>query len=121
LADLRDHAEAYAELLAAESEDALAEGQARLLWAALAGASGLVACLLGGVGLMLWGALPEPAPGAAPAGLARWLLWATPLPPLAVCLGTIARLWLHKPKPAFAMFRQHIAADLQIVLQKDKA
>jgi hypothetical protein len=120
-AGLKGHAQAYAELAAAEWEDAVAQRQTRLLWAVLAGASGLVACLLGGVALMLWGVLPEPAQGSVNAGVARWLLWATPLPPLALCIGALFRLSRHPPTPAFALLRQHIEADLQLVLPKDDA
>jgi len=118
---LQSHVQAYAELVAAELDDAIAERKARLLWGVLGGMSGALAVMLGGVGLMLWGALPEPPAASASAPVARWLLWATPLPPLALALVALVRLKLHQAKPPFATLKEHLALDLDVLLPKDPA
>ncbi len=80
---LANHAGAYAELAAASAREVLAEWQVRMLgWALLA--AGLLLCLtLGGVALMLHGAVASPP--------MPWLLWAVPLAPALLAL---AGWWL---------------------------
>jgi cytochrome bd-type quinol oxidase subunit 2 len=78
-AALAEHAEAYAQLAAAEAGDVLAAKlRLALLWAsALCGVA--VAAVLGGVAWMLAALQPE---AAAP----PWPLWAAPALPLALAL-----------------------------------
>ena len=72
---LAEHAQAYAELLAAELPRATAAWKRQALLNGLAWLGLLATLLLGGVALMLWAALPAAAMPAA------WLLIAVPLLP----------------------------------------
>ena len=75
---LADHASAYAELAVVSAREAISDWQVRLVGWALLGA-GLLLCLaLGGVALMLHGAVASPR--------VPWLLWAVPLAPAALAL-----------------------------------
>jgi hypothetical protein len=70
---LADHAEAYAELLAAEMTRAVQAWRQRLLLYAGALCGLAVGAVLAGVACMLWAALPDLAANAA------WVLVAVPL------------------------------------------
>jgi hypothetical protein len=107
---LLGHAQAYAELLAAESEDAWATWRLRCIWGAVALLAGLLGLALGGVALMLWACLPEPF-AATPPGSPRWLLWATPLLPLCVSAAAVLRLSLERRVAPFAALRLQSRAD----------
>jgi hypothetical protein len=82
---LAEHAQAYAELVAAELPRARSAWKRQALLSALALLGLLAALLLGGVALMLWAALPlAPMPGP-------WLLIAVPLlPAIAGAAGWMA-------------------------------
>ncbi len=107
-AALAEHAEAYAQLAAAEAGDALAAAvRLALLWAlALCGLA--LAALLAGVALML-AALHVPAASPAP-----WPLWAVPALPLLLALAAVwaARRHAGAAGPAhFAVLRAQWQID----------
>jgi hypothetical protein len=104
---LANHASAYAELALDNARDVVADWQLRLVgWALLA--SGVLLCLiLGGVALMLYGAV-----AAAPT---PWLLWAVPLAPLSIALWGA---WLARRPGAprrGASVAQQFEADLSLL------
>lgn len=110
LPTLAEHAEAYAELAAEELATATRQWSLRLaaLVASLVG--GALALGLGGVGLMLWAALP-----AEPQGPARWLLWAVPL--AVFCMAAIAAWFangLPRAKP-FVELRSQWRQDMALM------
>jgi hypothetical protein len=104
---LATHASAYAELALDNARDVVADWQLRLVgWALLAG--GLLLCMiLGGVALMLHGAVAAPP--------TPWLLWAVPLVPL---LPALIGAWLAR-RPAAprggASVAQQFEADLTLL------
>ncbi len=108
---LVEHARAYAELVSAQT------GQAMSGWRrqAVLGALGLcllgVAAVLGGVALMLWAMLP-----AVP-GQATWALLAVPLPPLVASLACLAAARRTAEGDAFALVREQVLADLAMLRQ----
>jgi len=110
---LVEHARAYAELVSAQT------GQAVSAWRrqAVLGALGLcllgVAAVLGGVALMLWAMLP-----AAP-GQAAWALLAVPLPPLVAALACLAAARRSAEGDAFALVREQVLADLAMLRQAE--
>jgi hypothetical protein len=104
---LAHHASAYAELAVDNARAVVADWQWRLVgWALLAG--GLLLCMvLGGVALMLYGAVAAPP--------TPWLLWAVPLAPLLLALigGWLAR-WPGAPRRG-ASVAQQFEADLSLL------
>lgn len=106
---LAEHAEAYAELAAAEIDSASATLKRRALMGALALASGGVGIVLAGIAIMLWAVTPEVEIRAP------WVLWATPLVPLlaAVLCGLSARN--KDALPAFHNFREQLKADIAML------
>lgn len=104
---LANHASAYAGLALDNARDVVADWQWRLVgWALLAG--GLSLCLiLGGVALMLYGAVAAPP--------TPWLLWAVPLTPLLIAL---IGAWLARRPGAprrGASVAQQFEADLSLL------
>lgn len=106
---LADHADAYAELAAAEFGDAAGGWRRSLvLGAATVCALGVAACLAG-VALMLWAVTPVLPPHAA------WLLWATPALPLALAVATlVAQRWPRRAEP-FVTLRQQLQLDMAML------
>jgi hypothetical protein len=108
---LVEHARAYAELVSAQT------GRAMSAWRrqAVLGALGLcllgVAVVLGGVALMLWAMLPV-VPGQA-----VWALLAVPLPPLIVAGACLAAARRSSDGDAFALVREQVLADLNMLKQ----
>lgn len=112
---LVEHARAYGELVSAQT------GQAVSAWRrqAVLGALGLcllgMAGVLGGVALMLWAMLP-----AAP-GQAVWALLAVPLPPLLAAVMCLAAARRGSDGDAFALVREQVLADLNMLKQAGAA
>jgi sterol desaturase/sphingolipid hydroxylase (fatty acid hydroxylase superfamily) len=106
---LADHLSAYADLSAAEWDDATAACRRALLMACLAVCALVVAVALAGVALMLWAVTPGLAMDRA------WLLLATP------GLLFAAALWcwlMHRRAlrgPWFATLREQLGADLLLL------
>lgn len=108
---LGEHAEAYAELIAAETAGASANLKRRVVLMALATCGIGVGTVLVGVALMLWAVMP---PGPAPAA---WALIAVPLPPFLLafaCLWVARNLGKHT---AFSDLRRQLAADVALFSQ----
>ena len=109
---LVEHAQAYAELVSAQTTQVCAAWKRQ----ALQGAVGL--CLLGvggvlaGVALMLWAVLAV-APGPA-----LWVLVAVPLVPLSGALGCLAAARRPAEGDAFAGVREQLQADLAMLRQE---
>ncbi len=107
---LAEHASAYAELAAVEIGSASAAWQRRALLKVLALCCGLIALVLAGVALMLWGTLPlaqMPAP---------WVLWATPGALALLALGCwLAGLASPAPGGNFIGLRRQWQADLSLL------
>jgi hypothetical protein len=112
---LAEHAEAYADLAAAEFGDAAgAWRRAALLGAATVCALG-VAATLAGVALMLWAVMPTLPPQTA------WLLWATPALPLAAAgLGAGALRWRRRAE-AFVVLREQLQLDMALLRAMERA
>jgi len=110
---LVEHARAYAELVSAQTGQALGAWRRQ----AVIGALGLcllgVATVLGGVALMLWAMLP-----AVP-GQAAWVLLAVPLPPLIVALACLVAARRTTDGNAFALVREQMLADLAMLRQAE--
>jgi hypothetical protein len=108
---LADHAQAYGELVAAESSKALAAWKRQVMLNAVALCCMGVAAVLAGVALMLWAVVPE-AHVYAP-----WALIAVPLPPVAVALWCLAAARAKGEGSAFDSVRRQIKADF--VMMRD--
>lgn len=108
---LVEHARAYAELVSAQTGQALAAWRRQ----AVIGALGLcllgVAAVLGGVALMLWAMLP------AVQGQIAWVLLAVPMPPLVFALACLAVARRTADSDAFALVREQVLADLAMLRQ----
>jgi uncharacterized membrane protein YqjE len=108
---LVEHADAYAELAAAEFGEASThlKRQALLHAAALCGLG--VATVLGGVALMLWAVTPA-AQIHTP-----WLLGGVPLLPAAAALACALAARRARRKEAFPAVRRQVRADI-VMLQE---
>lgn len=107
---LADHAEAYAELVAAEVAHVSATWKRRSLLYALALCCLAVGAVLAGVALMLWAVTP------AASMHAPWALIAAPVVPVALalwCLLAAARSKGHAS--GFDNIRQQMKADLAML------
>jgi uncharacterized membrane protein len=106
---LAEHAEAYAELAAAEFDDAAAS------WRRSVGLSALTLCALSvggalaGVALMLWAVTPVLPERTA------WVLLATPAVPLLLALAGVVAQRLARRQALFAVLRQQVQADLLLL------
>ena len=106
---LAEHAEAYAELAAAEAgAAALAARRSVILAATVFGGLGLSA-VLGGVALMLWAALPS-LPSAT-----AWVLWAVPALPLSVAILALLVKQSGSDEGSFVLLRQQLQADMALL------
>jgi hypothetical protein len=112
---LAEHAQGYAELLAAEFGQVSAIWKRRALLNAIALCCLGVAAILAGVALMLWAVSP------AAAIRAPWALLVAPLIPCAVALGCLALDRVAGGTAAFASVRQQVQADLVMLRQADAA
>ena len=106
---LADHAEAYVDLIGDEIGTASSQWKRRVALNALSLCLGGAGVVLGGVALMLWGALP-------PAGMqAPWALIAAPAVPLLAAIGC----WLVGRAPsaagAFDNVRRQMHADVAML------
>ena len=110
---LLEHLEAYGELISAEAAHASAGWKRSALLNAVALLLLLVGVLLGGVAVMLWGAIPR-GQMQAPA-----VLLLVPIPPIvlaALCL-VVAR---QSPVGgAFEQLRRQIKADMALLREAD--
>lgn len=110
---LAGHAEAYAELVAAEIGTVSALWKRRALLNAVALCCLGVAAVLAGVALMLWAVIPQ-ADVQAP-----WALAVAPLLPLAAALLCLMAARLRGEAGGFDKLRQQVKAD--IVMLRDVA
>jgi hypothetical protein len=108
---LGEHAEAYADLLAAEVGRIGTDWKRRALLNAVALCSLGVAAVLAGVALMLWSVIP------AAQILAPWALVCAPLAPAVLAVACLLAL----PRadaaggPAFASLRRQLQADMALL------
>ena len=106
---LAEHAQAYAELMAAELPRATAAWKRQALLNGLALLGLQAALLLGGVALMLWAALPlssMPTP---------WLLIAVPLLPAIAGIACLAAARSGVERNLLGELRQQVDADLEML------
>ena len=106
---LAEHAQAYAELVAAELPRATAAWKRQALLNGLALLSLLASLLLGGVALMLWAALPAAAMPAA------WLLIAVPLLPALAGIACLIAARSGTEAHLLGDLRQQLGADAKIL------
>jgi hypothetical protein len=105
---LAEHAQAYAELAAAQIAAVSADWKQRALLVALAAGGLLVAAILGGVAVLLWSVT------AAPQSASHWILAATPAVPAAVAAACLVALRLRHPRASANALRQQFDADLLV-------
>ena len=108
---MAEHFGAYAELAAAEASEAAALWRGRLLWSVATGAFVLLALMLGGVSLLLLGALPResmPAP---------WLLALVPLLALALAAACWITLRSRPVAAPFAHLRRQVGVDAALMAE----
>jgi peptidoglycan/LPS O-acetylase OafA/YrhL len=106
---LADHAQAYAELLAAELPRTALRWKRQALLKALALVGLLASLLLGGMALLLWAALPGlsmPQP---------WLLIVVPLLPAAGAIVCLVAASARAEGPAPGSLQQQFSADLAML------
>lgn len=106
---LAEHAQAYAELVAAELPRASAALKRQALLNGLALLGLLATLLLGGVALMLWAALPAAAMPTA------WLLIAVPLLPAAGTVACLIAAPSSVERKLLCDLRQQLGADLKML------
>jgi cytochrome bd-type quinol oxidase subunit 2 len=106
---LAEHAQAYAELLAAEITQASAAWKRRAILLAAALCCLGVAAVLAGVALMLWAVVAE--------GDIRspWALIVTPLLPLAAALICLITARAQDEREALASLRLQVSADMAML------
>ncbi|MES2958893.1 MAG: hypothetical protein V4792_11930 [Pseudomonadota bacterium] len=106
---LADHAQAYADLLADEVPRAAMLFKRKALLSVLCALGLLLALMLGGVALLLWGALPGSSMNAP------WLLWAVPLLPLLVALVAFMISRAGEQEAGRSELRQQLSADMALL------
>lgn len=106
---LAEHAQAYADLVAAELPLASAAWKRQALLNGLALVSLFAALLLGGTALMLWATLPR-APMPEP-----WLLIAVPLLPAIAGAACLMAARSTAGGPMLGNLRQQLGADLAML------
>lgn len=107
---LAQHAQAYAELVAAEIGGVSAVWKRRVMLNGLAVCCLGVAAVLAGVSLMLWAVIPAPQIHAV------WALFAAPLVPLAFAAGCLlAARERADSGAAFERIREQVKADLTML------
>lgn len=105
---LAEHAQAYAELVTAETLKFAAAWKRQVLLKALALGGLALALLLAGVALLLWASLPT-------APRAPWVLIVVPLLPLACALGCWLAAREQRGEPPFVGVRRQFEADKQLL------
>jgi hypothetical protein len=105
---LAEHAQAYAELAAAQIAAVSADWKQRALLVALAAGGLLVAATLGGVAVLLWSVT------AAPQSASHWVLVTTPAVPAAVAVACLVALRLRRPRGSANALRKQFEADLLV-------
>lgn len=103
---LADHAEAYAELMAAEIGDVSAIWKRRAVLNAVALCCLTAAAILAGVALMLWAVIPSGHLQVP------WALIVAPLLPVAAALWCLMAARGHGERRAFENLRRQLAADM---------
>lgn len=106
---LADHAEAYAELVAAEIGSVSAAWKRRAMLNAVALCCLGVAAVLAGVALMLWAVIP-----AAPVQ-ALWVLIAVPLVPMAMAVWCVLAAQPQGDDGPFDNVRRQVKADMAML------
>lgn len=106
---LADHAQAYADLAAAEFAAASLLWRRRMLLNTVALCSLCVAVVLAGVAVMLWSMLPQAPPDAL------WTLIVVPLCPLLLAVGCLAAARAGSAGESFAGMRAQLLADLALL------
>jgi uncharacterized membrane protein YqjE len=112
---LAEHAEAYAELAAAELSDAADAARRGLILGVLTLCLLMLALGLTGVSVMLWAVTPELTDRAL------WALLATPAVPLVAALATALMQQLASGSKPFKVLREQLHADLQLLKQSGAA
>lgn len=106
---LADHAEAYAELVAAEIGSVSAAWKRRAMLNAVALCCLGVAVVLAGVALMLWAVIP-----AAPVQ-ALWVLIAVPLVPMVMAVWCVLAAQPQGDDGPFDNVRRQVKADMAML------
>lgn len=106
---LADHAEAYAELVAAEIGSVSAAWKRRAMLNAVALCCLGVAAVLAGVALMLWAVIP-----AAPVQ-ALWVLIAVPLVPMVMAVWCVLAAQPQGDDGPFDNVRRQVKADMAML------
>lgn len=106
---LADHAQAYAELAAADIDEVSAAWKRQVRLAAVALCSLCVAAVLAGVGLMLWAVVPA-AQVHSP-----WVLWLVPLLPVALAIGCLVLARGAGGTRPFLNLKQQLHADMAML------
>lgn len=106
---LADHVQGYADLIAADFDDASTAFTRRAILGGAALMGALVAALLTGVALLLWAVVP------ATQIHAPWLLVVVPLVPLAACVACLLALRGGSPAGAFDNLRRQARADMAML------
>lgn len=106
---LADHAQAYADLIAADFDEASTALTRRVILGGAALTGALVAVLLTGVALLLWAVVP------ATQIHAPWILVVVPLVPLAACLVCLVAMRGGSPAGAFDNLRRQARADMDML------
>jgi uncharacterized membrane protein YqjE len=112
---LAEHAEAYAELAAAEFSDAAGAARRALILGVLSLCLVLLALGLAGVSVMLWAVTPVLTERAL------WGLLATPAVPLVSALALLLMQQLASGSKPFNVLRQQLQADMKLLRQTGAA
>jgi hypothetical protein len=112
---LAEHAEAYAEMVAAEIGSVSTAWKRRALLNAVALCCLGVAAVLAGVALMLWAVIP-PADIQAP-----WALVAAPLAPIAAAAACLWAARMGGELSGFDKLRQQVKADIVMLREVSTA
>lgn len=106
---LADHAQAYADLAAAEFATASLRWRRRALLRTIAACSLCIAAALAGVAVMLWSVSPATRLDAL------WTLIAVPLCPLLLAVGCLAAARAGSAGEDFGGMRAQLRADLALL------
>ena len=106
---LAEHAEAYADLAAAEAGAAALAARRSLILAAFVFSGLGLAAVLGGVALMLWAALPT-LPSAT-----AWVLWAVPALPFSAAMLALLIVQTRSKQGNFVLLRQQLQVDIALL------
>jgi hypothetical protein len=106
---LAEHAQAYAELVAAELKKVSASMALRIGLFAGAGVLAFLGVVWGGIALMLWGSAPS---DDGPAG---WLLLVVPLLPIVIAVVLVFVARSKSVESGFDVIKDQVRADIDMV------